>query len=176
MSLPASWQPLSESEDRQLHRHFMHEMGFAKHRNAEGSSTIIEPENSKTYALRSRGPVGSETYEATSLALCRDYIRLFRATVSEDDFVFAYDPYHQSYKFWPHQLFRFDSEFEWPISPYPDGDYCAFFASNLKSGLFGYPWVQATVCVFGNRFLDGMQACRPNGFAQVIRIGGKSER
>ena len=172
-NLPPSWQLASKSEGRTLDRHFSRDLGFGEHRDFAGSRTIIEPEVSKTYALQLRGEPESATYEALSVRLCNDYIRLFRAVVPRDDFVYAYDPYHAAYKFWPHQEFEFGREGDWPIPPYPDGDYCAFFTSNLKSCLFGFPWRKPTVCVIGARFLDAMKPFRPTAFEQVVRVGGK---
>jgi hypothetical protein len=40
----------------------------------------------------------------------------------------------------------------WPLSPYPDGDYFIYLASDVTFGSFGHPWEQ-TVCVFGERLL-----------------------
>src|SRR6185503_12231503 len=107
--------------------------------------------------------------------LCDDYVRFFRAVIPADDFVIAYDPYHPCFKFWPHQPFEYEGEADWPMEPYPNGDYHTFFASNLKSCLYGFPW-KPSVCVIGSRFTGPMRQLKPRLFGNVIRVGGKPAR
>lgn len=173
--LPASWRRLSKSEERAVSRHFMHDLSFSTHRNAQGQSTIIEPTTSVTYELRPMGTYLGEEYKKRALSMCDDYLRFFRSVIASDDFVIAYDHNHPSFKFWPHEPFEYEDASDWPVTPYPDGDYHAFFASNLKSCLYGFPW-QPSVCVMGVRFVEPMREWKPRAFGDRIRVGGKPHR
>ena len=109
------------------------------------------------------------------MELCNDYISFFKAVTAKEDFIFVYDPHHASYKFWPHKIERFSDEdgCDWPISPFPDGDYIIFFASNFKNSIFGFPWDEPTACVIGHKYIDGMRQKRPRAYARKIRRAGK---
>lgn len=173
-AIPASWKPLTKGEQRSVDRTFRRDLSFWDHRNDANQRTIIEPTNSVTYALElGGGHYVSDAYKERALKLCSDYVTLFRAVVEEDDFIIAYDPNHPSYKFWPHQHFAYVSANDWPVPPDPNGDYCAFFTSNLKACLFGFPWNPRSVCVIGGRFIDAMRDYKPRAFEKVLRTGGK---
>jgi hypothetical protein len=44
---------------------------------------------------------------------------------------------------------------QWPVSPFPDGDYYIFLSEDLTSGTFGHPWEQS-LCVFGRVLVDAL--------------------
>lgn len=150
----------------------MHGLSFSSHRNKNGQSTIVEPPDSITYELKPTGDYLGDEYKKQTRQLCDDYVRFFRAVIAADDYVIAYDHNHDGYQFWPHREFAYESDQDWPITPYPDGDYHAFFASNLKSCLYGFPW-RPSVYVIGSRFTDRIRDLKPRLFGNVIRTGGK---
>ena len=59
----------------------------------------------------------------------------------------------------------------WPLSPYPNGDYCIYLASDFALGSFGHPWEQ-TVCVFGKRLLARVAAPLDELLGPAIRRDG----
>lgn len=171
-NLPDAWQSLKKSERRAADRMFRQQFSFWDNRDRSGGRTIIEPQNSVTYKFKSMGDFMSEIYKARTLELCKDYVEFFKSVIAEDDFVVVYDPHHPSYKFWPHREFNFENELDWPIAPLPNGDYNAFFPSNFKSCLYGYPW-EPSVCVIGNRFIEGIRKRKPRGLGAIIRRSGR---
>lgn len=172
-NLPTGWEHLSKSEDRAVSRHFRHGLSFFNHRNKAGQRTIVEPANSVTYSLTEMGHYLSDAYKKRAWEMCQDYVQFFRRVIPADDFVIAYDPYHERLKFWPHRDFEYDEMDDWPVPPFPDGDYTAFFSSNLKSCLYGFMWEPKSVCVIGGRFIHAIREARPRAFERVIRVGGK---
>lgn len=53
---------------------------------------------------------------------------------------------HAAYRFAPHEAKG--PTRDWPIPPFPNGDYYVFLGDDMTVGTFGHPWEQ-TLCVFG---------------------------
>jgi hypothetical protein len=60
----------------------------------------------------------------------------------------------------------------WPLSPYPDGDYFIYLASDFTFGSFGHPWEQ-TVCVFGEKLLARVAVSLDELLGPPIRREGR---
>jgi Protein of unknown function (DUF2716) len=171
-SLPPFWERLSKSEDRALSRYEDHAIRWKDYPNS-GAAPIVEPPHSETYELRPFGKYGEDAYQTQLRSMCEDYLRFFRSVIAADDFVFAHERNHSTYKFWPHYFSNDQVTSEWPVEPYPNGEYPVFVASNLKSCLFGYPGTRPGICVIGPRFVEALREWKPRAFGNRIRIGDK---
>ena len=78
---------------------------------------------------------------------------------------------HTCFTFDPHAGFEFENMEEWPIPPFPNGDYYLFLTENLFGGFFGHPWEQS-ICVIGEAFVDQLENAPPDVFSNLIRVDG----
>ncbi len=147
---------------------------FAKKFRFRPSTTIwpayLEPPDSVTYHI---GHVygDADNYERLTLDLSRKTISALRCCVGRGEFVFALDWQHQTYRFYPHESFEYESEADWPIPVLPNGDYYIFVSPRLDFGILGHPWEQ-TMCVFGQPLLDALARDQPTLLDRPIRNGG----
>lgn len=72
--------------------------------------------------------------------------------VGPTDTLLALDWQHTSYRFAPQKVGG-PGRPAWPLSPYPDGDYCVFLSEDFSFGSFGHPW-EHSLCLFGEELLD----------------------
>lgn len=129
-----------------------------------------EPRESVTYHI---GHVYGEAdhYQQLTLDLSRKLVSALRRCVGPSGFVYALDWQHPTYQFWPHALFEFEGEDDWPIPALPNGDYSIFVAEDLAFGVLGHPWEQ-TMFVFGGTLLSAFKRDMPNLFDRPVREGG----
>ena len=131
-----------------------------------------EPADSVTYHV---GHVygDPERYQRLTLDLCRRLLTALRRCVAPNAFVHVLDWQHESYRFYPHVPFEFESEADWRVPPLPNGDYYIFVDPELAFGVLGHPWEQS-MCVFGARLLDAVAHHMPALFDRPIRSGGRA--
>jgi hypothetical protein len=77
----------------------------------------------------------------------------FTCVVGTDEELVVLDWQHPCYRFSPHRHALADAD--WPVSIFPNGDYYAFLASDLRMGTFGHPWEQS-LCVFGGPLVEAL--------------------
>jgi hypothetical protein len=79
---------------------------------------------------------------------------------------------------WQHTCYRLPAtaldHAQTGLSPYPDGDYYIYLASDLRYGSFGHPWEQ-TLCLFGEPLLRTAAAEVSTVLGPPIRIGGQKQ-
>jgi hypothetical protein len=100
------------------------------------------------------------------------FLKCFKALVCEDEWIYALDWQHPSYKFYPHLPFSLNKFGEWPIPILPNGDYYIFLQRAFNFGVFGHPW-EETICVFGEKLLSLLGRNRPLLFSDIIRENGQ---
>ncbi|GHF85694.1 hypothetical protein GCM10018790_73950 [Kitasatospora xanthocidica] len=80
---------------------------------------------------------------------------------------------------WQHTCYRLRPDLrgkeQWPLSPYPDGDYYIYLADDLRFGTFGHPW-EHTLCVFGAELLDEIEEKVGELLQRVVRRDGQPVR
>ncbi len=69
--------------------------------------------------------------------------------------IWVLDWQHTSYRVRPDLMFE-SGRSDWPLSPYPDGDYYIYLAEDFTFGSFGHPW-EHTLCLFGTPLLDAAE-------------------
>jgi hypothetical protein len=62
---------------------------------------------------------------------------------------------HPTYRFWPDRLGFGEPPFGPGVTPFPDGDYYAFFDETLQTGSFGHPW-ERSLCIIGPELVDSL--------------------
>ncbi|MFD5140734.1 DUF2716 domain-containing protein [Streptomyces sp. NPDC058378] len=107
-------------------------------------------------------PVDSATWSLRSLPDDPEYVRLDRlveivkqglaSSIGPHGRLFALDWQHPAYQFSPHDVGGPEQP-DWPLSPYPDGDYFIFLSEDFRVGTFGHPW-EESLCLFGQQLLD----------------------
>jgi hypothetical protein len=140
---------LAEAEYRRVWDRFSTEFGFRPSTNPTKWPAIKEPTSSVTWSL-------------DALDDDPDYERLDRlvavvqqgltACVPPSERLFALDWQHASFQFSPHMVGG-PGQAEWPLSPYPDGDYYIYLTADFRTGSFGHPW-ESSLCLFGQELLD----------------------
>ncbi|WP_410580414.1 DUF2716 domain-containing protein [Amycolatopsis sp. lyj-108] len=59
---------------------------------------------------------------------------------------------------WHHESYRLATTAkDWPLSPFPDGDYHIYLTPDFRLGTFGHPW-EYTICVFGEELVTAISA------------------
>ncbi len=127
-------------------------------------------------------PVASVTWSLAALDDDSSYERLDRlvavveqglsSCVGPTDTLFALDWQHTSYRFAPQEVGG-PGQPAWPLSPYPDGDYCIFLAEDFRFGSFGHPW-EESLCLFGEELLDVASIEVGKVLGPPIRRSGKA--
>ena len=85
-------------------------------------------------------------------------------TASRENAILALDWQHPSYRIHDVKLDWLNLPHDdWPITPFPDGDYYIFLTETFSHGFLGHPWEQ-TICVFGEEFVDLSLTQRPDMF------------
>jgi hypothetical protein len=129
---------MKDAEMKQISRKFFKEVKFV---NVGGKKDpCMTPRSpSTTYQLPEHKkciPLLEEFYEK---------IKVLMQHYEYGEIWYVLDPYHQWFNLNPSKMEKGD---EWVIIPYPDGEYQAFIAKNIKNGLFIHPWAR-TLCFFG---------------------------
>ncbi|MFI8769394.1 DUF2716 domain-containing protein [Streptomyces sp. NPDC053792] len=86
--------------------------------------------------------------------------------------LFALDWQHTSYRFAPQEVGG-PGQLDWPLSPYPDGDYFIILAEDFRFGSFGHPW-EESLCLFGEELLDVAATEVDKVLGPPIRRSGKA--
>ena len=84
----------------------------------------------------------------------------FRRVFDDTTRLLVLDWQHSSYWFRPHAIADATRWPQWPVTPFPDGDYYIFLTEDMSQGTFGHPWEQ-TLCVFGNDLVDDLVPTLP---------------
>ncbi|OKJ77829.1 DUF2716 domain-containing protein [Streptomyces sp. CB02460] len=127
-------------------------------------------------------PVASVTWSLAALDDDPGYERLDRlvevvqqgltSCVGPSGTLLALDWQHTSYRFVPWSVGG-PGQPDWPLSPYPDGDYFIYLAEDFRTGSFGHPW-EHSLCLFGQDFL-GIASVEVEGvLGPPIRRSGRA--
>jgi hypothetical protein len=163
-----AWKTCTEAESSQIWNDFDSRFRFRP--SMKRFPGFTEPLDSVTYSIA--GAYGDGTrYQEASLDLGAKLVAALRRCVPRDEFVFALDWQHPSYKFWPHRPFQFESEADWPVPALPNGDYYCFVSRDFSLGTLGHPW-EMTICVFGKPLIAAFESDRPDLFKRPVRTAG----
>jgi hypothetical protein len=88
--------------------------------------------------------------------------------VPADEPVLALDWQHAAYEFYPHRFQGAGVPANWRIPSLPSAEYHIFVTTDHRLGSLGHPW-EATVCVFGEGFLESFLRFTPLARDRIIR-------
>lgn len=140
---------LSEAEYREVWDRFNAEFAFRPGMNPAKRPAIKEPVDFATWSLAALDD--DPEYERLD-RLVEVVEQGLTAGVPPQGSLFALDWQHASFRFSPH-LVRGSGQEQWPLSPYPDGDYCIYLSEDFLTGTFGHPW-EGSLRLFGQELLD----------------------
>jgi hypothetical protein len=129
---------------------------------------IKEPSPSETYSIGGIYGQGEEHYDELDNDLMAFALAMFRSLTAPDEFIYALDWQHQSFKFFPHVPFELTEFGEWPVPILPNGDYYIFLEKDFNWGVFGHPW-ERTMCFWGNNALSFLHGRRPKLLTNLLR-------
>ncbi|MBM9504066.1 DUF2716 domain-containing protein [Actinacidiphila acididurans] len=160
---------LSEAEYRRVWDRFYAEFGFRPSMNSAMWPAIKEPDASVTWSL---GALDDDPdYELLDRLVEVVEQGLRAVCVPPQGGLFALDWHHASYRFSPH-LVGGPEQAQWPLSPYPDGDYYIYLSEDFRTGSFGHPW-EFSLCLFGQEFLSLVEASVDEILGTPIRRSGR---
>ena len=107
---------------------------------------ITEPPESVTFSLRPIFDPEGAAFAVGEASLDTLVHRSLVELLPPDAPMVVLDWQHPSYRFWPGREVRSSSD--WPLAPFPNGDYHAFLTEDLATGTFGHPW-EPSLCVLG---------------------------
>jgi len=139
-----SIETLGDAEYRQVWSRFYAEFAFRPSTDRFEWPGIDEPAGSATWSLSALDD------DPGYLLLDRMVAVIQRGLASCADELYALDWHHESYRF-P------TSAKDWPLSPFPDGDYYVYLTPDFRLGTFGHPW-EYTLCVFGEALVTAISA------------------
>ncbi|WP_460060815.1 DUF2716 domain-containing protein [Streptomyces sp. YKOK-I1] len=160
---------LPEAEYRSVWDRFYAEFEFSPSVNPAKWPAIKEPADSVTWSLASLDDDPGYTRLDRFVAVVEQGLA---ACVEPEARLFALDWQHISYSFAPHHVGGHGQE-PWPLSPYPDGDYCIYLSGDFRLGSFGHPW-ESSVCLFGKELLDTVAAEVEDVLGPPLRRAGRS--
>lgn len=170
-TIKLGWSLLEDSDE--FWDRFSSQFGFTPSMTAEDWPSIIEPTPSKTFDVKEVFG-GTATENARLLILLAEtYQSVFERAIADDECVVVLDWQHDCYLYNPHSGFDYKKYEDWPIEPYPNGDYYIFLTTDLSNGFFGHPW-EKTICVFGGKFLSALNAMNCNVLSKTCRVNGKA--
>jgi hypothetical protein len=148
-------------DDGQLWDGFERTFGFRLNRQRGAGPAIGEPPGSVTLDLspifdaRDHAEFAAGAKQVDQLVL-ESFQRVFDDTTT----LLVLDWQHPSYRFRPHGIAEVTRWPQWPVTPFPDGDYHAFLTEDMSQGTFGHPWEQ-TLCVFGSDLVNDLVPTLP---------------
>ncbi|MFJ4778135.1 DUF2716 domain-containing protein [Streptomyces sp. NPDC088762] len=159
---------LSEAEYRDVWDRFDTEFAFRASMNPDKWPAIREPLDSVTWSLAAL----HDDPEFERLDRLVEVVEQgLTACVPPQGTLFALDWQHASFRFSPH-LLRGSEQEQWPLSPYPDGDYYIYLSEDFLTGSFGHPW-EESLCLFGQGLLDAASAEIDDILGSPIRRSGQ---
>ncbi|KZB87633.1 DUF2716 domain-containing protein [Amycolatopsis regifaucium] len=139
-----SVETLGDSDHRQVWHRFYADFAFRPSTNRFQWPGISEPPGSVTWSLTALDD------DPEYLLLDRLVSVVRRGLTACADELYALD--------WHHDAYRFPTAAEdWPLSPFPDGDYYIYLTPDFRLGTFGHPW-EYTLCVFGDELVTAISA------------------
>ena len=159
-----AWLELSNDESSKVWSMVYDRLLFrSKHK--DFNLVFREPSPSITYSVKG---IWGDSFEALDADLEEKAQRIFKDVTPSEDFLYALEIQHPSYRYFPHRV-RLPGDCDiWEIAPLPYGDFCMFLEPSLRFGWLGHPWA-ATICLFGQPLLAAMKRHRPRGFRNPIR-------
>ena len=161
------------NNDDMIWEKFYSQFEFTPSISSEDWPSIIEPNPSKTFDVKKVFSGDESETTQVLVKLAETYQRVFEASLDADESILALDWQHDCYLYNPHSGFNYTRYDDWPIEPYPNGDYYIFLTSDLTNGFFGHPW-EKTICVFGEKFLKALNENNCSVLTEVCRLNGKS--
>ncbi|MBD3213091.1 MAG: DUF2716 domain-containing protein [Candidatus Lokiarchaeota archaeon] len=162
------WIKLSEDEDEMVWNKFKEQFQFSPSVYKKDWPGIKEPYNSITYDISF--VFDEPKRERLEKNLEEKLVKAFRNIIRINDYIYAFDWQHESYRFQPHSINKND----WIIPFLPDGEYYIFFTEDLNNGIFSHPWEQS-ICLFGKELISAIEMDPPKMFIRTLRKHGSRE-
>lgn len=163
------WSLLDPADDDRYWRRFRSTFHFRAGTQAESWPAIDEPTPSITFDLSpifGRDPAG---FAAGAAEVKAEVGRALRWHVTGP--LIVLDWQHPGYRVAPCSDAAQQYDDDWPVTPFPDGDYFAFFTEDFAAGTFGHPWEQS-LCVIGAALGDTVGATLQT-WLPVLRLDGR---
>ncbi|SNS34346.1 Protein of unknown function [Actinomadura mexicana] len=174
----AAWARLSDSDETRVWDSFMNLTSFRASVRPDRWPGILEPQPSVTWDLARERPALSAMNWLFAVEPADVNVLLhdaFKTCVDGDEWLYVLDWQHPCYRFWPHRMTEPENDVSWAIPVFPDGDYYIFLSQDLSFGTFGHPW-EASLCVYGDRLLEAVEARNNGTLGGVLRRNGRSPR
>ncbi|WP_339155543.1 DUF2716 domain-containing protein [Actinomadura luteofluorescens] len=171
--LPA-WVRLSDSDQDRAWRAFEESTSFRPSGRPDQGTGILEPSPSVTWDLARERPTFSEWlwhFAVDPGDVNVLFHEAFKACVDRDEWLYVMDWRHPCYRFWPHRLSKPEDYESWVVPVFPDDDYYIFLSQDLSFGTFGHPW-EASLCAYGERLLEAVEARNTGVLSSVLRRNG----
>ncbi len=167
---PPQWSLLDPADDDRYWSRFRSTFGFRAGTNPDSWPAIEEPTPSITIDLKLIFGRDPASFAAGAAAVNAAVWWALSSYLSEP--LIVLDWQHPGYRFDPTsdggQQDRLD---DWPVPPFPDGDYFAFLTEDFAAGTFGHPWEQS-LCVIGAALGDTLGATLRT-WLPVLRVNGR---
>lgn len=172
----SAWIELPDSDENRVWDAFVELTSFRASVRPGEWPGILEPSPSVTWDLARERPSASEMH--WYFAVEPDDVNVlfheaFKACVDRDEWLYVLDWQHACYRFWPHRMSKPEDDQSWEIPVFPDGDYYIFLSQDLSFGTFGHPW-EASLCVYGERLLEAVEARNNGVLSSVLRRDGRT--
>lgn len=169
-----AWEELSRADDEPAWYWVFDKLGFWPSTFASAWPGFREPSPSTTWDLSAGSPSRSSAefrvspLAVTEAELASVLLTALRDCVRPDEWVYALDWQHQSYRLWPHRMGERD---EWRVPPFRNGDYSVFLANDFRFGTLGHPW-ERTLCVYGEGLVRAVDERGSDVLTSVLRRDG----
>jgi hypothetical protein len=120
-------------------------------------SITIDSDDYITYELNGTWDEANDLDE-----ICLENIKKI---ILKDEYIYALDWQHESYKFNPNLPIEND---KWIIPFYPNGDYYIFFPKDMRWCYFGHPWEQS-ITLIGKDIIREFENVQPKIFGNILR-------
>lgn len=168
--LPPGWTLLEPGENDRYWSRLQTDFGFRAGTRAEFWPAIAEPTPSVTFDLSSIFERDSADFAAGAAAVKAAVWWALSLHPAEP--LVVLDWQHPGYRFDPRADAGQNNAFgDWPVTPFPDGDYFAFLTEDFAVGTFGHPWEQS-LCVIGAALRDTLGA-NLRTWLPVLRLDGR---
>ncbi|MGI5206444.1 DUF2716 domain-containing protein [Spirillospora sp. CA-108201] len=172
---PPTWARLSDSELFQVWDAYGEFASFERTYDSGRWPSIREPSPSVTWDLareRPASPTGAWDFAVRPDDVNALLDDAFKSCVEREEWLYALDWQHPCYRFWPHRMTEPENKDSWVVPVFPDDDYDIFLAQDFSFGTFGHPW-EASLCVWGERLLEAVEARNDNVLSSVLRRDGR---
>lgn len=163
-----AWKELPRHRYDKVWDHFDQAFQFRPSVYAKDWPTFCEPAPSVTWDIAALLNAFNTWKDPLATPYNLALLAALRSCVAKDEPVLALDWQHTCYLFYPHHFRGGDDPASWCIPALPSGEYHLFVTEDHRLGSLGHPWA-ATLCVFGEGFVQAYLQATPLGHDRIVR-------